>query len=88
MAVFCSSLNISITVFCLSTLVFFFGTRLYVPILLFFLRDDNPPEIAPAAMKKKGKFKGNPPKNTKQIVTFDNVTFLVSCYATGIRQPR
>lgn len=85
MAVCCSSLNISSTVFCLNTLVLFFGTRLYVPILLFFLRDDNPPEIGPAAMKKKGEkkkkkriFKRKPPppkmlSNIKQILGSDNL---------------
>lgn len=52
-AVCCSSLNISSTDFCLSTLVFFLGTRLYVPILLFFLRIDNPPELEPGAQEKK-----------------------------------
>lgn len=59
-AVWWSSLNISSTVFCLSTLVFFLGTRLYVPILLFFLRDDNPPELEPAAQEKKGYLKETP----------------------------
>lgn len=41
-------LNISITVLCLSTLLFFLGTRLYVPILRFFFRDT-------AAAKTEGK---------------------------------
>jgi len=45
----CSSLNISSTVLCLSTLGFFLGTRLYVPILLFFLRDEKPAEYDPTA---------------------------------------
>lgn len=47
-----SSWNISRTDFCLSTLVFFLGTRLYVPILLFFLRADSPPWHEPTAQER------------------------------------
>lgn len=47
----CSTLNISSMVLCLSTLVFFLGTRLYVPILLFFFRDENPPAYGPTVEK-------------------------------------
>lgn len=67
-AVCCSSLNMSSTVFCLSTLVFFLGTRLYVPILLFFLRNDNPPELDPAAQGKKKVYLKEPPTFYSKLI--------------------
>lgn len=56
-------LNISITVRCFKTLVFFLGTRLYVPILRFFFRDTEAAGWEDREKNVRGKGEGRLPRN-------------------------